>query len=113
VAVPNFDRAVVDPAKLRDYLLSVAHPIGRFKAVFFGSLGYGPNHAVELDRDLRAHVASAVVASVERSPYGQKYVVRGRMKGPAGREADLISVWVVLSGEDYPRFVTAYPGGLL
>jgi hypothetical protein len=38
--LPNADRAVVDPAKLRDYLLAAGHPVGRFKARFFVSLGY-------------------------------------------------------------------------
>jgi hypothetical protein len=41
VRIPNADRAVVDPAKLRDYLLSTTHTVGRFKAAFFcGQLGY-------------------------------------------------------------------------
>jgi hypothetical protein len=30
--------------------------------------------------------------------------------GPAGREANIESVWIVLAEEDYPRLVTAYPG---
>jgi hypothetical protein len=111
VAVPNPDRAVIDPAKLRDYLLSALHPIGRFKAAFFGSLGYTSDHADELAHDLRTHIRSARVARVEGTPYGHKYMVRGRIVGPAGRVAELISVWIVLTGEDYPRFVTAYPGG--
>jgi hypothetical protein len=38
--LPNADRAVVDKAKVRGYLLSPAHPVGRFKARFFVSLGY-------------------------------------------------------------------------
>jgi hypothetical protein len=38
MSLPNADRAIVDPAKVRDYLLS--HPVGRFKAAFFLSLGY-------------------------------------------------------------------------
>ena len=112
MAIPNPDRAVIDPAKVRDYLLSALHPIGRFKAASFASLGYTSDHADELDRDLRNHIGSARVARVEGTPYGQKYVVRGRIRGPGGREAELISVWVVLTGEDYPRFVTAYPGGV-
>jgi hypothetical protein len=28
--LPNTDDAVIDPAKLRDYLLSTQHPLGRF-----------------------------------------------------------------------------------
>jgi Domain of unknown function (DUF6883) len=30
--------------KLRDYLLSRLHPVGRFKAPFFASLGYGADN---------------------------------------------------------------------
>ena len=35
MSLPNLDRAVIDPAKVRDYLLSDVHPVGRFKAAFF------------------------------------------------------------------------------
>ncbi len=34
--------AIVSADKLRDYLLSSAHPIGRYKSTFFRSLGYAP-----------------------------------------------------------------------
>ena len=40
MTLPNSDRAVIEGAKLFDYLLSRAHPVGRFKARFFESLGY-------------------------------------------------------------------------
>ena len=111
MAVPNPDRAIVDPAKLRDYVLSASHPVGRFKALFFVALGYSAEHWEILDADLRAHLRSAVVARVEGTPYGQKYAVRGILRGPSGREADVISVWIVLRDEEFPRFVTAFPGG--
>ena len=42
--------------------------------------------------------------------YGQKYEVRGKVKDPAGRTEDIVTVWIVLHGEHIPRFVTAYPG---
>ena len=38
--LPNAAQALIEPAKVRDYLLSPAHPVGRFKAAFFVSLGY-------------------------------------------------------------------------
>ena len=38
--LPNGDRAVVNEGKLRDYLLSRSHPVGRFKADFFFRLGF-------------------------------------------------------------------------
>jgi hypothetical protein len=37
--LPRAEDAVVEPAKLRDTLLSREHPVGRFKAAFFESLG--------------------------------------------------------------------------
>ena len=38
--LPNADRAMVDERKVRDYLLSKSHPIGRFKAVFLARVGF-------------------------------------------------------------------------
>jgi len=46
--------AIVSADKLRDYLLSSAHPIGRYKCTFFRSLGYAPEQWQVLERDLRA-----------------------------------------------------------
>jgi hypothetical protein len=40
VRLPNADRAVVEEAKVRDYLLSPTQPVGRFKSVFFVALGF-------------------------------------------------------------------------
>lgn len=40
VLLPNLELACVDERKIHDYLLSSEHPIGRFKAAFFRSLGY-------------------------------------------------------------------------
>jgi hypothetical protein len=41
--LPGADHAVVEGGKVRDYLLSPEHPIGRFKALFFNTLGYARN----------------------------------------------------------------------
>lgn len=47
---------------------------------------------------------------MKESPYGTKYVIRANLKGPNGRTAEIQSVWIVLKGEEIPRFLTAYPG---
>jgi hypothetical protein len=36
-------------------------------------------------------------------------VIRDTLTGPAGRSAQVVTVWVVRVGEDFARFVTAYP----
>ena len=48
--------------------------------------------------------------SFQASEHGQKYEIRGIRTGPSGRSAEIVSVWIILSGENVPRFVTAYPG---
>jgi hypothetical protein len=52
--------------------------------------------------------ASGAVARGRPSSFGEKYEVRGEIVGPSGR-AVVVTVWIILEGEDVPRFVTAYP----
>jgi hypothetical protein len=40
---------------------------------------------------------------------GTKYAIIGPLTGPNGRVAEIVTVWIILAGEDAPRFVTAYP----
>lgn len=107
--IPNADRAIIDPVKLHGYLLSRSHPVGRFKAAFFHALGYSSENWRQLEADLRSQHLSRDAAREDRTPYGRKYLIRGTLVGPAGSSADLVSVWVLRTGEEIPRFVTAYP----
>jgi hypothetical protein len=34
---------------------------------------------------------------------------RGTITGPAGRSAAIVTAWIVLRGEEFARFVSAYP----
>jgi len=107
--IPNTDRAVVEPAKLHDYLLSRSHPVGRFKATFFQALGYSSENWRQLEADLRTQHLPKEATVEKPTRYGHKYVIRATLVGPTGVSAALVSVWVVRAGEDFPRFVTAYP----
>jgi hypothetical protein len=110
VTIPGAERAVVDAAKVRDYLLSPTHPVGKFKAAFFAGLGYTERDWLELQRDLVKIANSAVALHGRFSRYGNKYEVSAILIGPSGKSAALVTVWIVKHGEDIPRFVTAYPG---
>lgn len=109
MSLPNSDDAVIDEAKIRDYLLSPEHPVGRFKAIFFNALGYS--------RDdwevLRAHLLELARAGtgIPQPPgaYGQKFEVSGTITGPVGRTATITTVWIIRTTEDFPRFITAFP----
>jgi len=108
--LPGAEHAFIDAAKLRDYLLSREHPVGRFKAAFFERLGYSQPDWIRLQDDLLGLCRSGNALDGQASPFGHKYEVRGTLNGPSGRSAEVVTVWVVLARGDVPRFVTAYPG---
>jgi hypothetical protein len=110
VRLPNAELAVIDDAKVRDYLVSSSHPVGRFKSVFFAALGFTSANW-EVLRDALLELARSADASPgQPSPFGQKYEVRGRLRGPSGRQAEIITVWQISNGREFAHFVTAIPG---
>jgi hypothetical protein len=108
VKIPFAERAVVEPEKVREYLLSATHPVGRFKAAFFSVLGYTDENWAELARDLLPLRGDAVQGKFSR--FGNKYEVPAILTGPSGRSAAVLTVWIVRHGEEVPRLVTALPG---
>ena len=108
--LPAVERAQIDPAKVRDYLLSPVHPVGRFKAVVFQALGYRSDEWEKLRDDLLGLARSRGAAPGQTSTFGQKYEVSGTLLGPNGREAKFICVWLVPVDGGAPRFITAFPG---
>jgi hypothetical protein len=106
--LPNANGAIIDPAKVRDYLLAEAHPVGRFKAVFFSALGYSADNWEVLRDDLLALVRTYPAAVGKPSAFGQVFTVDGILTGPLGRSADVRTVWMVRASKE-ARFVTAFP----
>ncbi|HEX7075607.1 MAG TPA: hypothetical protein VF226_16330 [Hyphomicrobiaceae bacterium] len=104
----HIESATIPPEKVRDYLLSQNHAIDRYKTVFFRSLGCDQANWEALADDLRSLLTSDA-AQIGITEYGVKYEIRGAITGPKGRTANVITAWIILSGEDAPRFVTAYP----
>ena len=50
--LPNYDKAYVSQRKLLDYLLSETHPIGKSKAKFLRSIGFGGSNLDALEQSL-------------------------------------------------------------
>ena len=109
--LPNAEKAIIEAEKLCDYVLSFAHPVGRLKAAFFQRLGYSAENWEAFERSLRELILSQDVAEVEESQYGQKFIVEGTFTSSSGETVQTVTVWVILKGENMPRFITAYPGG--
>ena len=108
--LPSAERAHIDPAKVRDYLLSAVHPVGRFKAVVFQALGYQAEEWEKLRDDLLVLARTTEAVPGQATAFGQKYKVSGTLRGPNGREAKFTCVWLAPVDDAAPRFITAIPG---
>lgn len=76
--MPSWADAVVDAAKIVDYLLSAEHPIGADKTTFFIAIGYPRREWSRLRDDLKELPRKGEVVAEEPTPFGVKYVVDGR-----------------------------------
>lgn len=109
--LPNAERAIIEPAKLQGYILSFSHPLGRFKAAFFGDMGYTKERWERLEADIQEQHLVLDVFTSQETPYGRKHVISGPVTGPSGKTLMLRSVWIILQGRSAPRLVTIYPAG--
>jgi hypothetical protein len=107
--LPHADQALVDKAKICDYLLSSVHPVGRFKARVFLSLGYTIKAWTRLRDDLLHHGRTGVVERIESSTYGTRVVISARLEGPNGSSKQFRTIWLIADHSNQPRLITAFP----
>lgn len=107
--LPNCKKAIVDERKLRDYLLSGSHPVGRFKARFFAGVGFSSEDWLALRGEIRQVAVRGEAQLVQESTFGRKYLVLGTITGPKGRTAEVATIWIIRSEDDTPQLVTVYP----
>ncbi|MDI6784337.1 MAG: hypothetical protein QME64_09625 [bacterium] len=108
--LPNHEYAIISLVKLRDYILSPFHPIGKFKAKFFEQAGYTQESWEILEKDIREQHLTQEAKEVNPSPFGKKYIITAPLKGPS-TVIIITSVWIILTGEEIPRLITLIPGG--
>lgn len=103
--LPYRKNAFVFNKKLKDYLLSDTHPVGKFKSKYFKSLGFTKDKLDELKVVILKIAQTNDVVEVTTSAYGKKYVIDGYING----KTRLRTVWIIEKDSKQPRFVTAYP----
>ena len=70
--LPNRELAQVPEKKLREYLLSLSHPVGHAKARFFLSIGFSPDRWQVLSEALLRHAAELEVVQAEPDRFGTR-----------------------------------------
>ena len=107
--LPNGEQAIIDERKVREYLLSPSHPVGRFKLKFFAGIGFGPESWRPFIAALAELAEKGEARIAEEGEFGQEYSASGLLTGPRGRAVSVVSVWIFELGSDKPRLVTVYP----
>ena len=95
--------------KLEDYFLNPLHREGRHKArVFRSVLGITQDNAEVLRAAIRSAAASSDEAEARGdNGFGHVFTLRFVMASGGGR-ATVMTGWIVLHNEDFPRLTTCY-----
>ncbi len=107
--LPNADKAIVERAKVADYLLNAAHPDNGGKAEFFIQLGFRREQWKILATALKTLAVESDVTTTADSPHGRKFVMTGQIQSPGGKTPLVQSIWIVDKGLEAARLATAYP----
>ena len=107
--VPNNDNAIIAIEKIRDYLLSPLHSVGRYKAIFFRKIGYSFTAVDLLIDDFRKIIFENEIEKEIDTIDGIKYIVKGNIGLIFGISITVFTVWIIEKEVLFPCFVTAYP----
>jgi len=77
--------------------------------LIFSRLGYHSENWEMLQTDLQAFLLLDTVFKVD-TKYGKKYETCGNITGPAGKTVPIVTAWILLNGDNFPKFITAHPG---
>ena len=106
--LPNGERAIVDPRKLREYCLNPHNARGKHKArVFAAVLGITAAEASQLRAKLLEIARTGDAEIGELDLYGQRYTIDFEMETAVGK-ATVRSGWIILHGKPVPRLTTCY-----
>jgi len=105
--LPNFKSVQIDKVKITEYLLSPTNEEG--KAGFFTRFGFSVAKWEILAEAMRHHAESHKVAKAIQNRHGTKFLIEGMLTTPDGRNPLVRSIWLIETGKQVARLITAYP----
>jgi Domain of unknown function (DUF6883) len=108
VRLPGGEHVRIEERKVRSYLLSTAHPVGRFKARVFASAGFTESAIDAFVSEIRRVAAVGEVSRAEDTEFGRKYTIPGTLTGPV-KAVHVLTVWIEEPGQRTVRLVTVQP----
>ena len=108
IKLPNYENAYIGLEKLTEYCLNEFHPYGKEKAkVFKSALGITFEDAQVLKEAILKGLESSNATEKEIDEYGKRYEVILKICIFA-KEANVITSWIIKTGEDFPRMTSCY-----
>ncbi len=107
--MPRAEHAKIPERKIRGYLLRDDHPEGGSKADFLKRFGFRDSDWRGLQAALYAHASSARVVREHPNPHGTKYEIAGDLQSSDGRNPEVLTVWIIETGDSSPALVTLNP----
>ena len=83
--LPNRKYAYIPRSKLKDYLFSETHVIGRTKAKLMHMFGFYESNIDLLEQGLIRIAQNQEVIEDVSSPHGKKYIIDGLLDNPINR----------------------------
>jgi hypothetical protein len=106
-ALPNYQKAVIPRSKLEGYALNPAHRGGQHKARLFKSiLGFEKSDWEKLAKIILDELPYYEAVPSREDQWGKFYSVSLPVVGPNGNTAIVQTIWKIVTGTDYPSFVT-------
>lgn len=106
--LPNFEKAIIAPEKLRRYALNPDSEIGSHKArVFESTLGFTLANVKDLEAQLLRNMPWAPAAERRATIYGRQFTADIPVVGPRG-SGIVRTGWQIDTGTDVPRLVSIY-----
>ena len=99
--------AKIDPRKIADYALSPENSDGKAKG-FEIALGYTRENADALLADILKHFDVDKLRDNGYNGYGKRFELIMRLKGPNGKEANVLTAWFLEKGASEHRLTTLH-----
>ncbi len=100
---------MVTDLKLKGYLLSPTHLVGKDKARVFASWGFDLTNWEYLRYELLKLVRLRKVVSTENLPSYTKFYVHGKIRIPRGGTRSVRTIWAIDQDKHKPHLVSAFP----
>jgi Domain of unknown function (DUF6883) len=106
--LPNVENSILEIRKLREYCLSLEHPIGKHKALAFkNKLGITSEDSEYLKTKILEAIKENEAQETFEDKHGKRFNVDFEITN-FNKTSIVRTIWIIKSNENFPRFVSCY-----